>query len=179
MAFKSPAYLQDLVGMEASNQATDYLRYQSEIAKQKAEMEARKRKEGSFGNRMKNGLTKAIPGALTGAATGLIAGGPVGMAAGLGIGAGTGFVGGALGGAAGNSVAALGAMAGGAAGKYLGDSPGAVNPTAFQDSQGLGGMSPREYQDYMKSISGGPDSPYAYQSPMPDADQWDRFNRLA
>lgn len=145
MASSSPAYLQNLVGMEASNQATDYLRYQDEIAKQKADLAAQKRKENSFGYRMKQGFTQALPGAITGAATGLMRGGPMGALAGAGIGSGAGFAGGAIGGSAGNNTASLAAMGGSAIGSYLGNSGNSgFGSTDVANEYGMGHLNPED-----------------------------------
>jgi hypothetical protein len=123
--YKSPAYLQNAVGLEGSNQATDYLRYQDEIAKQRAQLEARRRHNSSFGQRAVRGLGGALKGGLMGAMT-------MNPWAAAG-GAAAGFAGGALddgnGGAGatiGQNIGALGAMGSMAAGRYLGggDSPG-------------------------------------------------------
>lgn len=147
MAYKSPAYLQDLVGMEAQNQSTDYLRYQDEINKQKSEMEARRRKENSFGSRLSRGLTQAIPGMISGAATGLMRGGAVGALAGAGIGAGTGFIGGAIGGPMGNNTASLAALGGSAIGRYMGGSGGSgFTPTDVANEFGLGNLTQQDLE---------------------------------
>jgi hypothetical protein len=150
MAFKSPAYLQNLVGMEAQNQSTDYLRYQDEIAKQKAELEAQRKKEGSFGNRLKRGLTSAIPGAIAGGLSGLVKGGPMGALAGAGIGAGAGIAGGMIGGAAGNSAASLAALGGSAIGSYMGSgTPGPGQGFTSADvanEYGMGNLKPEDLQ---------------------------------
>ena len=69
MAYTPPAYLSNLVGLQSTNQATDYRRTQAEIEKQKQEAEEAKRKAGSFGARMGRGLTKGLGGALTGSKT--------------------------------------------------------------------------------------------------------------
>lgn len=154
--YKSPSYLQDLVSMQGQNQATDYLRYQEEIAKQKAELEAQRRKEGSFGNRLKRGLVQAIPGALSGALMGGLRGGPMGALAGAGIGAGAGLAGGAIGGSAGNSTAALAAMGGAAAGSYLGSptstgfTPADVNAAYHPGTPG--GLTAEEWAQYMRGF---------------------------
>lgn len=66
----APAYLQDLAAVQGSNASTDYFRYQNEIDKQKREMEAEKRRRGSFGQRMLRGAGGAIKGGLMGAMTG-------------------------------------------------------------------------------------------------------------
>lgn len=84
----APSYLQDLAAVQGQNRATDYLRYQEEIAKQKAEMEAEKRRRASFGQRMLRGVGGAVKGGLMGAMTG-------NPYAAIGM-AGAGFAGGAL-----------------------------------------------------------------------------------
>lgn len=126
----APAYLQGLASMAGQNQATDYFRYQDEIAKQKAELEARRRHNSSLGQRMLRGLG----GALKGGAMGAMSGNPF-VALGA---AGAGFAGGAIdsgngdaSGTIGQNVGSLGAMASMAAGRYLGGSPAA--PSLYGD----------------------------------------------
>lgn len=120
----APAYLRDLASAQGQNQATDYLRYQAEIDRQRHELEARRRHNSSLGQRMLRGLG----GALKGGAMGAMSGNPF-VALGA---AGAGFAGGAIdsgnGDASsqiGQSVGSLGAMASMAAGRYLGGSPAA------------------------------------------------------
>lgn len=155
MVSKSPAYLQDLVGMEAQNQSTDYLRYQDEINKQKAEMEARRRKENSFGNRLKRGFTQAIPGMISGAAMGLMRGGPGGALAGAGIGAGAGLIGGAIGGPMGNNTASLAALGGSAIGRYMGGSGGGGGYGGGPGLPNQGYLSDEDYQRMLLDQAGG------------------------
>lgn len=152
--YKSPAYLQNLVGLEGSNEATDYLRYQNEIARQRAELEARRRHNASFGQRAIRGLGGALKGGLMGAMTG----NPY-VAAGA---AAAGFAGGALddgnggtGAQIGQNIGALGAMGSMAAGKYLSGSPAAVtaSPNPYGEAESLmrsGEISPAQYKDFLE-----------------------------
>jgi hypothetical protein len=136
--------------MGAQNQATDYLRYQQEIAKQKAELEARRKKENSFGNRMLRVGGALLP--VAGMAAGAAFGGPVG-----------GMIGGGLGSALGQAIgppgmsnnAASMAMAGGMAGSYLRGSPAAATAGAnpYNEAEGLmqsGQISPAQYKDFLE-----------------------------
>lgn len=132
----APSYLQDLAATQGANQATDYLRVQDEIARQKREMEEEKRKRGSFGQRALRGLGGAVKGGLMGAMTG----NPF-VAAG---GAAAGFAGGALDDGSGqqnvgNTIGQalpLAAMVAGRGASYLQSSPGATPPAAFNGGSG-------------------------------------------
>lgn len=131
MAYKSPAYLQNLVSLEGSNQNIDYMRAQNELAKEKSDALLAKKKAGSFGARLGRGLTKGLVGGATGALTGLIASGfnPAGALAGAGIGFGAGAIGGAAdNGTSPNAVSsampALAALGSAATGRYMGNSAG-------------------------------------------------------
>lgn len=104
-SYLTPA-MHDLANTEGSNQATDYLRLQNEIALQQRILDAQRKKQNSFGQRVLRGLTSAIPGAIAG-----IPGGPAGIAAG----AGAGFASGALA-PVGTDTSALGVMAANMAG---------------------------------------------------------------
>jgi hypothetical protein len=157
----------------------DYSRYQNEIARQKAEMEAEKRRRGSFGQRALRGLGGALKGGLMGAMTmnPYIAAG----------GAAAGFAGGALDDGSGGQNAGtmigqsipLAAMAASRGSSYLSSgSGGAANPAAVEgsssfvgppssapmaanngafygDSAGLGSLSPEEYRRYMDGVAQG------------------------
>lgn len=85
----APAYLQNLVNMQASNQTHDYLAYQDEIRRQKEEMERANKPKGiwqSIGDTLKGaakgGLKGAIMGTLIAPGAGTIAGATLGAGSG-------------------------------------------------------------------------------------------------
>jgi hypothetical protein len=126
-SYLTPA-MQNLSSIEASNQATDYMRMKDEIARQQAILNAQRNKQNSVGQHMLRGAVGAIPGLIAG-----IPGGPVGMA----IGAGAGFTAGALA-PVGTDAAALGVMGANMAGKGSSWRSGSVNNPDIPNTQAPG-----------------------------------------
>lgn len=143
----APSYLQGLAAVQGSNQSADYFRYQREIEKQKQEMEAEKRRRGSFGQRMIRGVGGALKGGLMGA----MSGNPF-VALGA---AGAGFAGGALddgsgqqnvGTAIGQSVP-MAAMLAGRGSSYLqGGSGSGFSSADVANEYAMGNLTPEDLQ---------------------------------
>lgn len=119
------------INSSAQNQATDYERYQAEIAKQKAALEAQKRKQNNIW-----GKILPLAGTALGAVGGAFAGNPMlGAALGSGVGniAGSAVTGGAAPGAGISGAQSIAQMAMMGGGKYLTGSPATGRMPSYQD----------------------------------------------